>query len=431
MFALKKFLSNLLIFVALLLISLVAIPWNNLGQWSIPMATVLQNNELYLKAGAAGVLFLFSLVFLIISFREQSMEGRTSQPVVNASVLPLWMFGVGATVYAAGLAAFAYTQPTHLNPTYTSTILYVVIGIGFVFLNLVGFGHMIPSGFRTRKVAGKILLFVLLLELAGIAGGLAYFVRMYVIANYATLYTYNHIIILAVAIGIYLIHLILQIVKKNRATEEELLETEVTEMEKPQKSMPTPKSTSFEEPSPRPEKKSKKSALEPIQDPRKTFIVSKEQSISSQERGVDPTNMLYEEVPVDPEFTKVSSQSQATSIDYYIEKPKMFKPLDPTFDLLVEYVRDLPGVVTKISDEKITFYRGRSPFLVLMNYGNYYRMAFRYELEKGIRLIIKYPTISKNKSTKDEVWFKANNYGDLPKEVIYEIVKTSFDTTTA
>ena len=79
----------------------------------------------------------------------------------------------------------------------------------------------------------------------------------------------------------------------------------------------------------------------------------------------------------------------------------MFKPLDPTLTNSSGYVRELPQVVTKIVDDKITFYVDRKPFLVLMNYGNYYRMAFKYELEKGIRLIIKYPTVSKNKSTRD------------------------------
>ena len=109
----------------------------------------------------------------------------------------------------------------------------------------------------------------------------------------------------------------------------------------------------------------------------------------------------------------------------------MFKPLDPAFDQLVAHVRELPNVVTKLADERITFYVDRKPFLVLMNFGNYYRMAFRSELEKGIRLIIKYPTISKNKGTKDNLWFKANNYGDLPKDVIYDIVKTAYDNVHA
>jgi hypothetical protein len=165
---------------------------------------------------------------------------------------------------------------------------------------------------------------------------------------------------------------------------------------------------------------------------KKSVIVSKEQSILSGEMNVDPTDLLYEEVTVDPEFNKTSNMDkQVSSIEYYIEKPKMFRPLDPTFDSLVSYVRELPNVVTKISDERISFYVDRKAFLVLMNFGNYYRMAFRSDLEKGVRLIIKYPTISKNKGTKDALWFKANNYGDLPKEVIYEIVKSAFDNVNA
>lgn len=159
---------------------------------------------------------------------------------------------------------------------------------------------------------------------------------------------------------------------------------------------------------------------------RKSMIVSKEQPIVSGNENLDPTSIVFQDVNIDPEFSKMSNQAnQANSIEYYIEKPKMFKPLNPSFDEIVSYVRELPQVVTKLDDDKITFYVDRKPFLVLMNFGNYYRMAFKYDLEQGIRLIIKYPTISKNKSTKDELWFKANNYGDIPKEVIYSILKTA------
>ncbi|MGM0495298.1 MAG: hypothetical protein ACQERX_01365, partial [Bacillota bacterium] len=120
-------------------------------------------------------------------------------------------------------------------------------------------------------------------------------------------------------------------------------------------------------------------------------------------------------------------RNKPNSIEYYIEKPKMFKPLNPSFDKLVSHIREMPDVITKVDDEKITFYVNRRPFLVLMNFGDYYRLAFRYGLEEGIRMIIKYPTISKNKSTRDELWFKANNYGDLPKDVVYKIVKNAYD----
>ena len=176
------------------------------------------------------------------------------------------------------------------------------------------------------------------------------------------------------------------------------------------------KKTKYEKPD-RKEKQvfdSKKGKQEPEAkkaDQRKTMIVSKEQTIVSGNDNIDPTNIVFQDVSVDPEFAKMSNQAnQANSIEYYIEKPKMFKPLDPTFDELVQYVRELPQVVTKLDDDRITFYLDRKPFLVLMNYGNYYRMAFKYDLEQGIRLIIKYPTISKNKSTKEKLWLKANNY---------------------
>ena len=61
-------------------------------------------------------------------------------------------------------------------------------------------------------------------------------------------------------------------------------------------------------------------------DGKKTMIVSNSQTIVSSESNFDPTNMIYEDVTVDPEFTKTTAASNApNSIEYYIEKPKMFK----------------------------------------------------------------------------------------------------------
>ncbi|MBU0997231.1 MAG: hypothetical protein KKE16_04215 [Firmicutes bacterium] len=412
----KKFFANLVIFLSVLLITVVAIPWNNLGQWGLNIS-FLGDNELLVKGGIGGFLFLLGLVFLIVSIREYNYDGKLQQETANAAFLPMWLFSVAATAYAAILVAFIYTHDTT-----NQTALIYLGGLGFLVLNILGFGHLLSSGFKIRKNFSRIMIFVFLFEILLVSGGAAYYVRTYVVTNYASFYTYNYVLVGAVTFGFYILHLILLAVKKNRVSEEELLQVDYEPEMKQAKQQ-------VEKLAQAPMKKAgkKQQALEQV-DSRKTLIVSKDETIQSKGKDMDPTNMLYEDVSVDPEFSQTSNQSrQINSIDYYIEKPKMFKPLDPTFDLLVEYVRELPNVVTKIADEKITFYLDRNPFLVLINYGNYYRMAFKYELEKGIRLIIKYPTISKNKSTKDDLWFKANNYGDLPKEVIYQIVKSSYD----
>ena len=238
--------------------------------------------------------------------------------------------------------------------------------------------------------------------------------------------SYYFALVAAVGVLLYVLHIIFTAISKKRHAEQDELESEIEDMLEHQ-----PKKGNQPQPVKKRNKKgqSNKVVVTP-NDGRKTMIVSHSQTIVSGEQNLDPTNMIYEDVTVDPEFTKTNpSSNQPNSIEYYIEKPKMFKPLDPTFDQLVAYVRELPQVVTKLDDDRITFYVDRKPFLVLMNFGNYYRLAFKYELEKGIRLIIKYPTISKNKSTRDELWFKANNYGDIPKEVVYQVVKTSYDST--
>ena len=415
----KKFFANLVIFLSVLLITVVAIPWNNLGQWGLNIS-FLGDNELMIKGGIGAFLFILGLVFLIVSIREYNYDNEITQETANAAFLPMWLFSVAATAYATILVAFLYTRDTA-----NQTALIYLGGLGFLELNILGFGHLLSSGFKIRKNFSRIMIFVFLFEILLISGGAAYYVRTYIITSYATMYTYNYLLVGAVTFGFYILHLIILAIKKNKVSEEELLQVDY---EPAAKQAQQQVQQQQQQQQPALSKKAAKKLQEAPVDSRKTLIVSKGETIQSKGNDMDPTNMLYEDINVDPEFSQTSNQArQINSIDYYIEKPKMFKPLEPTFDLLVEYVRELPNVVTKIADEKITFYLDRNPFLVLINYGNYYRMAFKYELEKGIRLIIKYPTISKNKSTKDDLWFKANNYGDLPKEVIYQIVKSSYD----
>ena len=414
----KKVFGNIVLILAMLLVSLVAIPWNNLTQWWLPEIAFLSDNELYIKAGVGGLMLIFGIIFLIIANREQREYGHVAPGTASYSFLPLFMYAFGALLFASIITLFIYAaDPTPNN-------LYFVIGLGLVLLNVLIFGHMLSSGFRKQKNFGRVMIFIFLTELMLLSMGAAYFVRKILVSDafYQAMYTFLYIGVLGVGILFYIVHAIILRAKRKQHTEEEALEAEIDDV----RGKKPPVSSS---------KKDKK-ALEtnpvPVESGKKTMIVSREQTVVSGEQNLDPTNMLYEDVEVDPEFSKTSNQEkQVSSIEYYIEKPKMFKPLDPTFDKLVEYVREMPQVVTKISDEKITFYVDRKPFVVLMNYGNYYRMAFKSELEKGIRLIIKYPTISKNKSTREDLWFKANNYGDLPKEVVYQIVKSAYDNVNA
>lgn len=429
---LKKAFANIIIFISLIVASVVAVPWNNVTQWGIPELG-LNANELLYKGIAGAFLILLGLISLILSFREKKIYGKNQPSSLYAAFVPLWLLAVCAGLYAAIMMLFDYSWLAQDNIS-----LYMLIGLGVYVLNLMGFGHILSSGFRVRKTIEKIFIFVFLIELIAISGGVAYYVRTVRMTIYDGLNTLYYIGLVGLAIIFYVLHLII-LSKKSKNTENELLlERELTQPQALLSKQDTLERIENAEkmennPDAEPVGKRGHSKKQPpaLKDPRKSLIVPKEQAIVSGEQNIDPTNLLYEEVAVDQEFTRINNQDkQVNSIDYYIEKPKLFKPLDPTFDMLVEYVREIPSVVTKITDNKITFYVDRNPFLVLMNYGNYYRMAFKYELEKGIRLIIKYPTISKNKSTKDDLWFKANNYGDLPKEVIYQIVKTAYDNAS-
>lgn len=455
----KKFFAKLIIFLSVFLGSLVAVPFTSFHWWAdtyswlswLPASALTQgNNELWIKAGIGGFAILVSLVFLILSLVENSREGKVQRSTAGAVVYPPVLFGLFGLIFAGALAAFTYQG----DPSTTNLVILAALAV--VALNYLFGVHLLVKVFRRENNFTRIMLYVFLLEMAGVGGGAAYYIYSTFI-NYAGRYTLVHMAIVAGALVLYIAHGVILGIKGKKQDENETLEREVEQMENvpsPEMKEPTaPDIPLNAKPEPRPESKPLPQIVaEPVKTVKltkaqkqqkakeealaakgkKSTIVSKEQTILSDEQNVDPTALLFEEVVVDPEFSKTTNMDkQVSSIEYYIEKPKMFKPLDPTFDSLVAHVREFPNVVTKISDERITFYVDRKAFLVLMNFGNYYRMAFRADLEKGVRLIIKYPTISKNKGTKDALWFKANNYGDLPKEIIFEIVKSAFDNVNA
>jgi len=419
---LKKFFANLIFIISTILSGAVIIPWNNLVQWGIPV-TQLTTYELYIKGGIGVLLFVFGLIFLIVSIHDQNNFGEVKTSVSVAAFAPTAIAAIGAVGYAA-VTAWYLAFRSGANLLLLNVIFYGIAFIAVLFLIII---HFSAKAFSKGGGFKKVILFLLNVLLIGSGGFAGYFIYNFTKGNYPgvyeNMYTYMYFAILAAAILIYVLHLVIISIRVKKLAGNVDLEETVKEIRKEQK----PQEKSAEKPS-----RNKKEEVTEKQSGNKTMIVSKEQTIISGENNVDPTEVLYEDVPVDSEFNKTANaDKQVSSIEYYIEKPKMFKPLDPAFDQLVAHVRELPNVVTKLADERITFYVDRKPFLVLMNFGNYYRMAFRSELEKGIRLIIKYPTISKNKGTKDNLWFKANNYGDLPKDVIYDIVKTAYDNVHA
>jgi hypothetical protein len=395
----KKFFSNVLLLIFVLLVSLVAVPWNRISQWGFELS-FLTNYELVIKGIIGALVILVGILFLFISNKQYNDTGTVEKGTRNLAVIPLFVYSLATMAYTTYLAYSVY-----MNIYFTTTQLIIVLGSIGIILTLFMLSYFLIVEYKKVKNLGRLLRTLFLIELVIGTAGFSYFHLIYRVgSNYTTISTKYMIFIVPLFLLIYTLYLVLGSRKENKLETEESLEQEIKQGKKVSRN---------------PETKDKS-------DNRKTMIVSKEQNIVSGNDNLDPTNIVFQDVKVDPEFSKLSNQnSQANSIEYYIEKPKMFKPLDPSFDELVSYVRELPQVVTKLDDDRITFYVDRKPFLVLMNFGNYYRMAFKYDLEQGIRLIIKYPTISKNKSTRDELWFKANNYGDIPKDVVYNIVKTA------
>lgn len=414
----KKFFANFLVFLALLLSSIAAFPWNKLSSYGLNIAYI-NSNEVLIKSGIGGLLLILSLIFLLVANHEYRVNNEVNLKTARAAFLPLYMFAIAMMLFATSLAYYIYPFGGQiLNKL-------IVGGLGLMTLNLIIFGHFLGTNFRNESNGRRIMHFILLIEYVAFGGGIAYWLLTYNMTNYAGYNTLYFAGLVPLALILYIVHIIVMKIKVKRNAETDDLMSELNQSRSVNSAI-----TSAHKGVPQKGSKKKGKVAVSAKDDKKTIIVSREQTITSGGNDIDPTNIIYEDVSVDPEFAKMKG-AQPNSIEYYIEKPKMFKPLNPTFDELVAYVRELPHVVTKLEDEQITFYVDRKPFLVLMNLGDYYRMAFKYDLEKGIRLIIKYPTISKNKGTRDELWFKANNYGDLPKEVVYQIVKTSYDNVNA
>lgn len=433
----KKFFAHLLLIVSALAAGLVATPFQSIASWVPSLQPILDQIApltLYIKGGLGGVMILGSLIFLFVVFYEVKNYGQANGVTAMAAFLPPLMFGFGALLYTFPLA-FQMTWEAGFNLFRRLPI----VAIPLALVNIIILGHYFAKQFRIRKNCTRVLLYFVAIQIALVGGFVSYLLYYYRWPN--TTITINlsfYAFIAPLFLVLYFIYAIIAAARKGKVSAEEVsLEPEVKEIKQHSKEIKKAKEEKVQKQEKHvEEKKLTKSEQKQLakqqqvqqKDGKKTLIVSKQQTIISSEHDVDPTNLLYEDVNIDPEFNKTNNlDKQISTIDYYIEKPKLTKPLDPQFDELVQYIRDLPSVVTKLADEKITFYVDRKPFMVLMNFGNYYRMVFRADLEKGIRLIIKYPTISKNKAAKEDLWFKANNYGDLPREIVFDIAKSAYD----
>jgi hypothetical protein len=388
----RKFFGNLYIILALLLVSLVAVPWNDFTVWGLNIAflSTLTDNEFVIKFGILAFLVFFSLLYLFKSNREYKKNKKVSGITALSATVPLIGYGIA---FLSHLTYMIYTD-TDLSLGIGITNFYSVLllaGAALILLTFL-FAHLFIKSFKSVGNFGRFGYFMMFFLSAAAMAGAAYAFRTYQAVDYPGMSARYMILFVPLVFVFYIIHIIVLAKKKaNRSLDEAYDQEEMDD----------------------------------------DYILSDNEELSTAIAKADPKEDMYQEVNVDPEFSKQAKQrSKPNSIEYYIKKPKMFKSLNPTFDKLVAHVREFPDVITKMDQEKITFYVARRPFLVLMNYGDYYRLAFRYELEEGIRLIIKYPTISKNKSTREELWFKANNYGDLPKEVIYKIVKNAYDVVS-
>ncbi|MDP2425325.1 MAG: hypothetical protein Q8M70_03050 [bacterium] len=423
----KKFFANFLLIFSVLAAGIIATPWKAYVDWVPALSgieAIVEPYTLFIKSGLGALVLVLSVVYLFETFYEVKNYGKAKRLITSAAFLPMLVLSFAYLLYAFPMAF----QDTWA-PGFNLFARLPIVALPLAMLNIVIYGHYFAGQFRRGSNKLRILLFFFALQLMLVSAFVSYLFFQRTSGGVFIISVRYYAFILPLFLVFYFIHLIVvSIQKKKNPVEEVSLEEEVKEIKQQVKENQAKKEEPSKKPSKHELKVQAKQQAVAQRDGKKTLIVSKQQTIISSEHDVDPTNLLYEDVSVDPEFNKTQNmEKQISTIDYYIEKPKLLKPLDPQFDELVQYIRDLPTVVTKLADERITFYVDRKPFMVLMNFGNYYRMVFRADLEKGIRLIIKYPTISKNKASKEDLWFKANNYGDLPREIVFDIAKSAFD----
>ncbi|MFA5037467.1 MAG: hypothetical protein WC479_09875, partial [Candidatus Izemoplasmatales bacterium] len=341
----KKFFANVIILLSILTTACVGVPFTAIVSY-LPSLSILTSgyNELYIKAGVGGLMFLFSLIYFIVAMVEHSRYEHVNKSTGSAAFLPMFLFTIFALTFTLILALFTY-RDSMSSGTETEKLfnLIVLAAIAVLIVNLIIGGHLLSITFREGKNIRRIFIFVVLLELLGASGAIAYYLyKFYYMTYYPGWYTNYYIVIPAAALAFYILHLIIMSGKNHREEKYDDLEQEVNEIRK----SGSDSGHEIAKTDNKPKTKQEKGRLQEEQvqsgKGKKTYIVSNEQTIISGEQNIDPTDLLYEEVAIDQEFNKTNNlDKQVSSIEYYIEKPKMFKPLDPTFDVLVAYVREL------------------------------------------------------------------------------------------
>lgn len=151
--------------------------------------------------------------------------------------------------------------------------------------------------------------------------------------------------------------------------------------------------------------------------------VHKEEQIAKEEHDAYVQRNVVVRTPKAPCEHRVKTNS----INYSIDRDEPLRVRKPKFEDLVVYISDFPYVTSKTDDQKITFYFSGKPFVILVNHGYYFPMIFKQTQKDGMQLVRKYSIIKKQLSDKNDTWYIAENYNGLPKEIVFKIVKRSYD----
>ncbi|MCK7486323.1 MAG: hypothetical protein MZU97_12790 [Bacillus subtilis] len=209
----KRFLPALILLLAVILAGAALIPFNNLAQWGLNFP-IVTTYEIYIKGGVAGLMFLFGIIYLIVSIHDQNNDGEVKPSVAQAAILPLWLFGVAILGYTALMQYMYWMWFDH-----STTNLIILAGAGAGVVNAIAIGHLVIGNFRKGGTFKKIALFIFALELAGVGGYAAYLVYMkFDTVDYQALNTLYYVAAPALFLVFYIVHLIIQAAGRRRRT---------------------------------------------------------------------------------------------------------------------------------------------------------------------------------------------------------------------
>lgn len=444
----RKFLPRLLNTVAFLLCLFLILPWQSLNGFFVDFAYAKTGSTIFAGIGnfflnyewlkivvIPGIILIISLIYFITAMIDKKIpkhNNSTTKPIKNAIYEPLYFFGMACAVLGMLTSLFQvkdfvitnydwFGLGTVINNLISGTLtinrFVALIGYAVIFaaqgaLALFATKNLHKRGFMGRLLMSLLFIFLAFVSYKGLTSSFdsgyvnsnEAFLRLFeggsAIAGLSTIRTYkldlglNLYCILGVVLVAFILYVVIGIIRchKNNIEmkEEKPLEVRViNEVEDTSK-----KKKSKEEEKVEPENSLVTQPTDVVAKDEDLFVLPAPESIieTQIEEKTVIRQLIFEKSDLDEifntefEFKNCSMVRREEQTDYYVEKQK---------------------------------------FLSIS--ANQRNISFRLDLDSAIKLILRYPLISKDKYENHKLWFKIENIGSLNKETIIEIIKDAYN----